>query len=116
MERRGRGRRSQETDTIARERIDILFGEARKAAHEGKTDRAKRYIVLAQRIGMRYNVPLPPRFGRWVCAGCGIFLVPGQNCQTRLRPQRIVIRCMVCGHVRRIGRESRPAGKGVRKP
>src|SRR2546425_12173714 len=55
MERRGRGRRTQETETIARERIEILFAEARRAVGAGRVDRAKRYVVLARRGRMRHN-------------------------------------------------------------
>jgi len=115
MERRGRGRRTQETETIARERIEILFAEARRAVETGRVDRAKRYVVLARRIGMRYNVSIPSRFRRWVCRGCGLFLVPGINCTTRLRPRRFVVRCQACGEVKRVGRKTAKAGaRGAR--
>jgi len=112
---RGRGRRSQEAETIARERIEILFEEARRAVEAGRVERAKRYVVLARRIGMRYNVSIPRRFRRWVCSGCGLLLVPGLNCTTRLRPRRFVVGCLACGEVKRIGRTpSKGTARGAR--
>ncbi len=104
MERRGRGRRSKDVEAIAGERIEILFEEARKAAFKGKGDRAKRYVYMAKKTGMRYNVPLPRLFKRWVCRACGAYLVPGANASVRLRPGRIVVRCLECKAVKRVGR------------
>ncbi len=110
MERRGRGRRSKEMETIARERMEILFEEAHKAVRAGKRERAKRYVVMARRLGMRYNVSVPGRFRRWVCAGCGTFMVPGVNAKLRLRPRRFVVTCGDCGQVRRSGRTKKAGG------
>lgn len=113
MERRGKGRRSKEVEEIARERIEILFAEAHKATSAGKGVRAKRYVTLARRLGMRYNVSLPGRYRRWVCGGCSAYLVPGVNATARLRPRRFVISCKECGAVKRVGRKGRK-GKGAR--
>lgn len=110
MERKGKGRRSKDVETIARERVDILLEEARKAAAAGKRDRAKRYVFLARRMGMRYNVSVPGAHRRWLCAGCGSYMVPGANAAVRLRPQRIVISCLDCKTVKRVGRAARRKG------
>ena len=107
MERRGRGRRSKDTEQIAQERIELLLKEAAGAVRADRKDRAKRYVDLARKIGMRYNVPLPAQGKRWVCLGCGVFMVPGRNASLRLRPQRTVIRCLDCGQVKRVGRKRR---------
>ena len=115
MERRGRGRRSAEVEGIARERVEILLDEARSAARAGKRERAKRYVALARRMGSRYNVSIPTGHRRWLCGGCGGYMVPGSNATVRLRPQRTVIRCADCGTVRRVGRAKRSAKpKGAR--
>lgn len=111
MERRGRGRRSREAEQIAHERMEILFAQAHLAVVAGNEARAKRYVFLARRIGMRYNVPVPRQQRRWVCRGCWTFMVPGHNCSTRLRPGRIVIRCLRCGRVKRLGRGPKRAAK-----
>jgi ribonuclease P protein subunit RPR2 len=116
MERRGHGRRSKEVETIALERMEILFAEAERAVREGKGPRAKRYVALARRIGMRYNVSVPARHRRWVCNGCGAFLLPGRNASARLRPQRIVIHCGECGAVKRVGRgKGKTRGRAARR-
>jgi ribonuclease P protein subunit RPR2 len=109
MERRGRGRRSKDTEQIAQERIDILLKEAAAAVRADRKDRSKRYVDLARKIGMRYNVPLPAQGKRWVCLGCGVFMVPGRNATLRLRPQRTIIRCLDCGKIKRVGRKRRGA-------
>jgi ribonuclease P protein subunit RPR2 len=96
-------------DTIARERVVILLDEARKAAGSGKRERAKRYVFLARRLGMRYNVSMPATHRRWLCAACGTYLVPGANASVRLRRQRIVILCLECNAVKRVGRGTRGA-------
>ena len=114
MERRGRGRRSKEVETIARERVQILLDEAKVAASAGKRERAKRYVSLARRMAMRYNVSTPSAHRRWICAGCGAYLVPGVSGAVRLRPQRIVIRCTECGSVRRVARAKRKVAGGAR--
>jgi ribonuclease P protein subunit RPR2 len=115
VERRGRGRRSKDVEQIARERIEILFAEAHRATSAGKRDRAKRYVALARRMGMRYNVSIPGRFRRWVCRACGAYLVPGVNGTIRVRPLRFVIRCGECGAVKRVGRgKKKPKGRGAK--
>lgn len=116
MERRGRGRRSKDVEAIAAERIEILFEEARKAALAGKRDRAKRYVFMARKMGMRYNVSIPGVHRRWVCLSCGAYLVPGANASVRLRPRRIVVRCLECKAIKRIGRSkgsSKARGRGA---
>ncbi len=116
MERRGRGRRSKDVEAIAAERIEILMEEAEKAALGGKRDRAKRYVYMAQKTGMRYNVSLPTLHKRWVCRACGAYLVPGANASVRLRPGRIVVRCLECKAVKRIGRSrGKPKSRGRTK-
>jgi len=84
---------------IARERIVILFAQAERefAKHP---ERAKRYVELARKIGMRYRV----RLGRAdFCRQCNAYLKPGVNCRFRLRRDRqaVVATCLACGHVSR---------------
>ena len=49
---------------IALERMEILFHEAEQEARHDRWARARRYVDLARRIGMRYNVRVPARFKR----------------------------------------------------
>jgi len=56
---------------IAQERMDILFRLAEREALQRREARARRYVDLARRIGMRYNVRIPAEFKRRFCKGCG---------------------------------------------
>ena len=49
---------------IALERMEILFHEAEQEALHARWARARRYVDLARRIGMRYNVRIPAEFKR----------------------------------------------------
>ena len=100
--RKGRkGRRNREMIAIAKERIDILFSEAEKAALSGRMDRANRYVYLARKIGMRYNVRLPGKYRMHYCRKCDSFLMPGVNAEYRLNNGKITVTCKNCGHVYR---------------
>jgi len=83
---------------IAKERIDILFSLAEREA--GKhPERSKRYIQLARRIGMRYNVRLGPSLKRRFCPSCFAYLVPGKTSRVRTVRDRqaVVVKCLSCG-------------------
>lgn len=97
---------------IARERIDILMTEADQAALAGRMELADRYVDLARRVGMRYNVRVPTTYRRRFCRGCYRYLQPGASSRTRLSRGRVVTTCLRCGHVSRIplGQRAMPAG------
>lgn len=98
-----RGRKKPEAwQKIARERIEILFQEA-EAALEKHPERARRYVSLAKRIGMRYNVRLTREMKSKFCGKCFSLLRPGVNCRIRLRKDRqaVVVTCLECGSVSR---------------
>ena len=106
-----RGRRSRDIAQIASERIGILSGLAAEAAKAGDERLSKRYAGLARSIGMRYNIRLPPELKSRLCAGCGAYLVPGQNLRVRLRAKKTVRTCLKCGRPKRhrtTPRRSRP--------
>ena len=84
---------------IARERIELLMREADSAALGGRMDLADRYVELARRIGMRYNVSVPTAFRRRLCRGCYHYLLPGVTSRTRLNRGRSVTTCLRCGHI-----------------
>ena len=102
MTRRGRGRRTKDMVHIASERIELLMREADNAALGGRMDLADRYVDLARRIGMRYNVSVPTAFRRRLCRGCYHYLLPGVTSRTRLNRGRSVTTCLRCGHITRI--------------
>lgn len=86
---------------IATERIEKLFALAESEALAGNFPRADRYVDLARRIGMRYNVRLPSAFKRRVCKGCRAFLLPPKTARVRIGDSRVVTTCLKCGTVMR---------------
>lgn len=99
---RGRSKPAKQQD-IALERIRILFGLARDEFKRGNPDRSHRYVGLARRMGMRYNVKIPTILKRRLCGKCHRFLVPGKNCVVRSnsRTKAMEIRCLECKGVTR---------------
>jgi ribonuclease P protein subunit RPR2 len=74
---------------IAKERIEILFAEATRA----DDDLARRYIKLAKKIGMRYNVKLGPAKKRLYCKHC---FTPFKGAKSRLKNGFLVRECRHC--------------------
>ncbi|UCC93311.1 MAG: ribonuclease P [Thermoplasmata archaeon] len=107
MARRGRGRRTKEMVVIARERMELLMEQADQAALAGQMDLADRYVDLARRVGMRYNVRFRQAHRRRFCKACYRYLLPGSTSRTRMNRGRAVTTCLRCGHVMR-----RPLGDG----
>jgi ribonuclease P protein subunit RPR2 len=93
---------------VARERIADLFALAEREARAGSLRLSDRYVRLARKIGMRYNVRLLPEFSELYCRGCSSFWVEGVTVRTRLRAGRRVRTCAVCGRLRRAPYRSRP--------
>ncbi|WP_129116967.1 ribonuclease P protein component 4 [Halegenticoccus tardaugens] len=87
--------------SIAEERIDRLHALAREAAAAREDDRAREYVRLARRIAERNRCGLPREFTRFTCDACDAYLRPGANARVRLRPGRVVIRCLDCGATKR---------------
>ena len=86
---------------IASERIGALFRLAEREGHQGNLPRADRYVELARKIGMRYNVRLPSEFKRRVCRTCHAYLLPPKTARVRVGESRVVTTCLRCGTVMR---------------
>ncbi|MGP8109522.1 MAG: ribonuclease P protein component 4 [Thermoplasmata archaeon] len=101
--RRGgrRGRRTGSMVRIAGERIADLFALAEREAVASHGDLAHRYVVLARKVGMRYNVRLLREYRELYCRTCSVFWVEGRTVRTRLRSGRRVRTCLACGRERR---------------
>ncbi len=88
---------------IAEERMRILMDLAGKefGAHPERSDR---YVGLARKIGMRYNVKMPKELKLRFCGGCSRYIVPGRNSVVRAssRTQSMEVRCLKCGKVNRM--------------
>ncbi len=87
---------------IALERMEVLFGLAEKEALQGHAARARRYVDLARKLGMRYNVRVPPAFKRRFCKACLAYLIPSVNARVRVGHGRIAITCTSCGAIQRM--------------
>jgi len=100
---------------IAGERIETLFGLAEQEGSRGNLARADRYVELARRIGMRYNVRLPSKFKRRVCRVCHSYLLPPKTARVRIGKSRLVTTCLKCGAVMRFPyrREQQARRRGV---
>ncbi len=85
---------------MARRHIARLFQLAESEALDSRMDRSDRYVHLARRMAMRYNVGLG-RYRRHFCRKCGAFLVPGSNARYRLNHGKVSVTCGNCGHVYR---------------
>ena len=91
---------SRNASSIAERRMSILFGLSRKALEDGNRDRAKRYVILARRIGQRTRTPIPE--GERYCSKCNIPLDVGKNCRVRVSGGDVRITCLECGDIRRV--------------
>ena len=85
---------------IARERIQILFKEADEIASKD-ISLANRYVELARKIGMRFNIRLPRELKRKFCRKCYCYLKPGVTSKHRTKKGFVEIICKNCGHVNR---------------
>src|SRR5260370_34561558 len=100
--RRNYGKMRSAVTAVARERIDLLLGQAVEILPRD-TNLAKRYVGLARRISTRTKVRIPREKKHYLCKNCGQPLVPGKNARIRLRSgnSRIIISCLSCGSVLR---------------
>jgi len=87
---------------IAKERIDILFNLAEKEFRKHQ-QRTKRYVELARKIGLRYNVRFSKVLKKRFCKNCNSLLKPGLSSKVRLdkKTKTIVIRCLTCNKIYR---------------
>ncbi len=83
-------------ESIARERIDILFSRAEEEFEE-HPERSERYVEIARNIAMKYTLSFPRRYRKKFCSECGSFLAKGENCRIRLNEGTKVIKCEQCG-------------------
>ncbi len=86
---------------IARERIDKLFEQAKDSVRDPSLSR--RYVQLARKIAMRYNLRIPSEYKRSFCKECNSYLVPGLNSRVRASPshESVTVTCLECGNVSR---------------
>jgi ribonuclease P protein subunit RPR2 len=83
------------TKKIARERIEVLFEQARQefCAHP---ERSNRYVDIARKIAMRQRIRIDRELRRKYCHHCHSFLVPGRNMRVRVHRGNVVVTCHSC--------------------
>ena len=84
------------------ERVSVLFREAKKEFSK-HPERSHRYIGMALKLCMRYNVNVPDDLKRSFCRHCKSYIVPGVNCRVRTSPSQkaVIVTCGECGKVSR---------------
>ena len=87
---------------IGMERIERLFSLAEKE-FSSHPERSHRYVSLARKLAMRYNIRLPPEMKSRFCRKCYKYLKPSINCRVRASAgqRAVIITCLECGHVMR---------------
>jgi ribonuclease P protein subunit RPR2 len=100
--RRNYGKMRSAVTAVARERIDLLLGQAAEILPRDPK-LATRYVGLAKRISTRTKVRIPRDKKHFLCKKCGQPLIPGKNARIRLRSgnSRVIISCLSCGTIRR---------------
>ncbi len=100
--------RTPQTKKIARERIVILFAQAR-AAFATHPELSNRYVELARKIAMRQRIRIDREFRREFCRHCSSFLVPGTTSRVRVQGGNVVVTCLCCRQRRRypVGRDKK---------
>jgi len=84
---------------IGLERIEILFKEANH-----NEEYADRYVFLARKIAMRYNLKIPAKFKRKYCHHCYKYFYPKRyKVRTNSEIKAVEYTCQVCQNVTRFG-------------
>lgn len=101
---RGRtGRRTREMVDIAKARIRKLLTLAEtEILHHQNHNRARRYVTLARKIGMRYNVRIEKYFRNNICRSCNSYLVTSTASRIRCSGGKISRYCKNCGMITRV--------------
>ena len=88
---------------IAKERIDILFEEAKKQAIKSRLKLSNKYIFIARKISSKFKIKIPRELKRKFCHKCYHYLYPGINCtvRTNKRTQSVEYECKDCGKINR---------------
>jgi ribonuclease P protein subunit RPR2 len=89
---------------IARQRIQILFEQAKKIA-KSNPKLATQYVLSARKIAMAARIRLPAEFRREICKECNALFVHGVNCRVRVKQKRephVLVTCLNCGNQTRM--------------
>lgn len=103
-------KKNKEYQKIAKERINILFKQA-KIKFKEDSKLSDRYVYLARRIAMKYKIRIPSLLKRKFCKHCYKYLVPSVNCRVRAQKGKVVYYCLSCKKFSRIGYKPKKVDK-----
>ena len=85
-----------------RERVSALFAHAAEE-FRSHPERSHRYVAMAVKLCMRYNMNMPGEFRKRFCKSCKSYLVPGENSRVRTSPSQkaVIMTCLECGTISR---------------
>ncbi len=95
-----RGEKPAWQKRLANERIKRLFELAEEDFR--KPENSRKYVKLARKIAMRYNIRIAMELRRKFCKKCSSYLKHGVNASLRTGKGIIITKCLVCGNVRRV--------------
>jgi len=107
---RGRsGRRTKEMVEIAKERMRILLAQAENEIIQNRNyNRARRYVILARKLGTRYNIRIEKYYRSKICRSCNSLLITSSACRIRCQGGKITFYCKTCGNIMRMPLGIRP--------
>lgn len=86
----------KKTNKEVLKQIRQLFGYAEK-----HPSMSKRYIQLARKMAMKFNVKIPGALKRKYCHHCYSYFTP-KNCRIRIKKDMKIVYCLKCKHYNRI--------------
>ncbi len=98
---RARKRLKIDEKKLALEHISELFEQADNVFSFNQ-DLAHRYVFLARKVQMRFNVKMPRVFKRKFCKHCYHYIRSGVNGRVRIRNGVLVLYCDNCRKFTRI--------------
>ena len=109
FKKRRRSKKPTDQIQVACERIEILFEQA-EGAFSSDPGLSDRYVEIARKISMKYNVPIAQKYKKRICKHCKKYLVYGANASVRLdsKGKCVLVTCENCGKKMRYG-YSKPA-------
>src|SRR3989344_8337821 len=79
----------------ALEKINLLFYEA-ESQFKKNPSLSNRYVDIARKIAMKYNIRIPRELKRKFCRHCYHYLVPDKTCRVRIHKSRVIYYCFNC--------------------
>ncbi len=86
---------------IGLQRVRLLYSYAVEAVRKGDYNHARYLISVALSILRRLRLRKPLLIRRGICKNCLIPLVPGLTSTVRIRRNRVIVTCRLCGYIRR---------------